>query len=133
MRIKEVLTLPTNELALLLEGLVSDCYDLKLGVDSAVDPDRKKIATISKKIVKITVELRHRGWEAIDCEGNVVYNLISNSKKAGETDMIERLCPYCEYTIMERIVNEDDTVTYVCPECKWSGSIYELKNVEERG
>ena len=81
MRIKEILSLPTNELALVLEGLVSNSYDLKIGIDSAVDPDRKKIATISKKIVKITVELRQRGWEAVDCEGSVEYEPINNNKK----------------------------------------------------
>ena len=46
--------------------------------------------------------------------------------------MIERLCPHCEYTVMERIVNDDETVTYVCPECGWSGSVYDLNNAIER-
>ena len=46
--------------------------------------------------------------------------------------MIERLCPYCEHTIMDRIVNDDGTVTYVCPECGWLGSMYEINNAKER-
>lgn len=81
MRIKEVLALPTNELALVLEGLATDSYSLKIGIKSAVDPNRKKIARISKKIVNITVELRNRGWEAIEYEGRVKYTPLSNSKK----------------------------------------------------
>ena len=81
MKIKDILALPTNELSLVLEGLVTDSYALKIGIDSAVDPNRKKIAVMSKKIVNITIELRHRGWEAVECEGCVKYEPLSNSKK----------------------------------------------------
>ena len=81
MKISDVLNLPTNELSLVLEGLVSDYYALKIGINSAVDPNRKKISAMSKKIVNITIELRHRGWEAVEYEGNVKYEPLSNSKK----------------------------------------------------
>lgn len=81
MKIKEVLALPTNELALVLEGLVLESENLKNETESAVDNRRKKRAAISKKIVKITLEMKHRGWEAIECEGLVKFKLISNSKK----------------------------------------------------
>ncbi|MCK4329776.1 hypothetical protein KAX02_08025 [candidate division WOR-3 bacterium] len=81
MRIKEVLELPTNELAMILEGLVSDYYALKIGIESAVDKDRKKMTTINRKIIKVTLELKHRGWEAIEYEGRVYYEPINNSKK----------------------------------------------------
>lgn len=46
--------------------------------------------------------------------------------------MIKRLCPYCEFTLMERTVNEDGTVTYSCPECGWTGSLYDLKHEYDR-
>ena len=81
MKMKEVLALSTNELALVLEGLVSDYYVLKIGINSAVDPDRKKMTNINRKIIKITAELRYRGWEAVECEGYVKYNPLSNNKR----------------------------------------------------
>lgn len=84
MRIKEVLVLPTNELALVLEGLVTDYYALKIGIESAVDKDRKKMSTINRKIIKVTLELRHRGWEAIEYEGRVNYKPLNGSKKQRE-------------------------------------------------
>ena len=81
MKINDVLELPTNELALVLEGLVSDYYALKIGIESAVDPDRKKMTTINRKIIKVTIELRHRGWEAVDREGKVEYKPLYNGMK----------------------------------------------------
>ena len=81
MKIKEIISLPTNELSLVLEGVVSDYYALKTSIKSAVDPDRKKMSTISKKIVNITIELRHRGWEAVEYEGKVNYTPLSNTKE----------------------------------------------------
>ena len=84
MRIKEVLELPTNELAMILEGLVTDYYALKIGIVSAVDKDRMKMSTINRKIIKVTLELKHRGWEAIEYEGRVNYKLLNDSNKQEE-------------------------------------------------
>lgn len=84
MRIKEVLALPTNELALVLEGLVTDYYALKIGIESAVDKDRKKMAIINRKIIKVTLELKHRGWEAIEHEGYVNYEPLNDTNKQRE-------------------------------------------------
>ena len=81
MRIKEILELPTRELALVLEGLVTDKHILKNEINSAIDPNRKKLARISKKIVKITIELQHRGWEAIEYDGYVKYKPLGNGKE----------------------------------------------------
>lgn len=81
MKISEILKLPTNELSLVLEGLVYEYEKLKKGIESAVDPDRKKMTTINRKIIKVTIELRHRGWEAIECEGKVEYKPLYNGMK----------------------------------------------------
>ena len=81
MKIKDVLALPTNELALVLEGLASESENLKNETESAVDKRRGKIAAISKKIVKITLELKHRGWEAVVYGHYVKFEPIGNSKK----------------------------------------------------
>lgn len=81
MKIKDVLALPTNELSLVLEGLVFESVKLKVNTESAVDDRRKKRAAVSKKIVKITLELKRRGWEAIEYDGIVKFEPISNSNK----------------------------------------------------
>ena len=81
MKIKEVLALPTNELALVLEGLVDDSEYLKITTESAVDDRRKKRANIEKKIFKITMELKNRGWEAVVYGHYVKFEPLSNNKE----------------------------------------------------
>lgn len=81
MKITEILKLPTNELTLVLEGLVADYYITKREIQSTVDPDRRKLGTLNRKLIKITLELKNRGWEAIEYEGYVKYKPLSNSKK----------------------------------------------------
>ena len=81
MKIKEVLALPTNELALILQGLVDESEYLKVATESAVDKRRERRARIEKKVFKITMELKQRGWEAIVYGHYVKFEPLGNSKK----------------------------------------------------
>ena len=82
MKIKEVLTLSSNELSLILEALVIESDDLKGG---SIELEGKKFGVkrlaIERKIARITSELRLRGWEAVVYGREVKFEPLANSKE----------------------------------------------------
>ena len=83
MKVKELLALPSNELAMVLEGLVVEYEDLR-GVaiaDYNGVYKRKKRSTIGKKIAKIIREFAIRGYMVDIVGNNVKYVPNGNTKK----------------------------------------------------
>ena len=74
MKMSEILKLPTNQLALILEGLAVDSEWLK---GSSIEDDGNKVRhrrlIIERKIARIISELKLRGWEAIVYEDKVKF------------------------------------------------------------
>ena len=74
MKMKDILNLPTNQLALILQGLSVDSEWLK---GSSIEYDgnnvRPRRLNIERKIARIIGELKMRGWEAVVYEDKVKF------------------------------------------------------------